>query len=768
MTLIGAALVTLLLALTAVSLYNNKLMLEQARERGEKLLSITRTAAYKEPAKADEKAIRSEMQATEELRELLATLDEYERKGAPWYMRFGLYSGNSIYKRQLLTNYMSVIENRYKSGVVNRIQADLKKFAASNPVANPAKLTDAEEQVLGSNYDLLKAYLMLTGQFKDKAEPTHLAKVLEKYWTADSKVPADLKPTALQQLDFWAKQVDRDDEDFKFPRINPDDKLVAATREKLKDFPAVYRYYKRKVDEVSKKVDDQIGPMTVPAVLTRNGADPALLDGTYQVPSAFTKSGFQLMTKAIAEADEKLSEDDWVMGELGKSQVAQASESKKMEDRYYRDYVDHWRAFVKGSSVRPYNNKKDLAATALQTFSSANSPMKVLLNEINRNTNLVRKPDQLSWWQWIKSWFVSEQDDDSAPKIPLEKEFLPLSAFVGKKDQKEKAPIDTYLAEIGMLYKAFSPLSQEKLKQVADDLANDKDNTLQIRRREGNIDGLLQGFAETASSQELVPLIKQPVGNLVAMLGSDAASQLKKAWTDEILPAAKEIEKGYPFEDGQAESDLTKLSAFLNPVDGKLSKFYKEKLEKYFEESNGQLKVKETSDVKFSDEFVAYINNAFALRKALYGSSQTPKFEYSFALKAGKDALIEIAIDGQKVTSEGTASINGTFPASGPAETGVIVNYGSSGPTTPAPASNTAPAKPATDADSTSSLKFPGSWGLFRFVDAGKPQKQPGGEYSLSYSVGGKSVAATIKPSGGDLFDKSIFRQVKAPQALMK
>ena len=33
--------------------------------------------------------------------------------------------------------------------------------------------------------------------------------------------------------------------------------------------------------------------------------------------------------------------------------------------------------------------------------------------------------------------------------------------------------------------------------------------------------------------------------------------QLAKAWTDQILPAAKEIEKGYPFEDGQAEADLT-------------------------------------------------------------------------------------------------------------------------------------------------------------------------------------------------------------------
>jgi hypothetical protein len=57
---------------------------------------------------------------------------------------------------------------------------------------------------------------------------------------------------------------------------------------------------------------------------------------------------------------------------------------------------------------------------------------------------------------------------------------------------------------------------------------------------------------------------------------------------------------------------------------------------------------------------------------------------------------------------------------------------------------------------------------LFRFVDAGRPQKQAGGEYLLSYSVGGKTIAATIKPTGGDLFDKNIFRQLKAPQSFLK
>ena len=772
MTLIGGGLIALLLALSGVSLYNNKQMLDQARDRGEKLLTITKTDGYKDPSKADERAIRNEINATEDLRELLVKLDDYERNGAPWFMRMGLYSGNRIYKQNLLKIYMSVIENRYKTATVKKIEGDLRKFADSNPVVNPGKLTDAEENVLGKNYDLLKAYLMLTGPFKDKADPTHISTALKDYWTTESKIPPDLKLVAGQQLDFWAKQVDRDDDDYRFPRIMQDGKLVDDARKKLQAFPAVYRYYKRKVTEISKVVDDKVGLTTVEAILTRNGADVSLIDGNYTVPSAYTKPGFQFMKKAIAEANEKLSEDDWVMGELGKKEVAQTTDAAKLEDRYYRDYADHWRAFVKNVSVKPYKSK-ETASTALQTFSSANSPMKILLIEVSKNTNLSAKPEVQGWWEWIKSLIFAEESTDTGGSTAPEKEFRPLFAFIGKKEDKDNAPVEKYRNEIGKISNAINGISADALKQIAQELANDTDK-LGLRKSETAISNLIQGFNETPSSQEVAQLIQQPLGNLKTLLGADAKTQIAKEWTEVILPAAKEIEKGYPFEDGTGEADLTKLTAFLNPVDGKLSKFYDDRLKKYFEESNGALKLKDTAEVKFSDDFIAYLNKAFALRKALFGTSSTPKFEYEFAFKPGKEAIIEIVIDGQKITSEGTASIKGSFPAPASAETGVIMNMAGSAPATTSatpPVSTSTPVsgpKPSTTDTGGSSLKFPGNWGLFRFVDAGKAAKQPGGEYALSYTLGGKAISATIKPSGGDLFDKSIFKQIKAPQNFLK
>jgi type VI secretion system protein ImpL len=776
-TVLMAFVVTILLILSGVSLYQNKQMLDEAKDRGDKIITIFKADAGKPVLGKNEQETRREINATEDMRQLLDRMDDYERNGAPLYMRMGLYSGNRIYKEQLLPNYMSLVEQRFKKPTIARVEAELKKFIASPPVANPGRLTDKEEDYLGKNYDLLKAYLMLSGgEFKDssgkthtykqKAEPTHIANTLREYWVSEAKIPADLNLVAEQQLDFWAKQVDRDDNQYRFPRIEPDMKLVSDARAKLQSFPAPNRYYKRKVTEISKQVDDKLGKMSVDGILSRGGADdPSLLDGNYVVPGAFTKPGYELMKTAISEADQKLSEDDWVMGESGKQAIAQSTDASKVQEMYYRDYADHWRNFIKAINVRPFKNKDD-AAAALGSFSSANSPMKVLLVEVAKDTNLSAQTGN-GWWLWIKSWFVTSSSSDTGGDTQPEKEFRPLFTFVTGKD---KVPIDTYQTIFATALKQFNLKvpTNDKLQEVTQAMGKD-DDPLKLRDRENDIQGLTSAFKETPSGQELITLLMKPIGAVRDLFGQGIKAQLQKTWNDQLLPAAKELEKGYPFADGQTEVDLSKVSAYLNPVDGQFSQFYNGSLKKYFDEANGQVKPKQGAGIQFTDEFVAYVNNALAVQKGLYGTSQTPKFEYEFALKGAQNTLIDITIDGQKATADGTGSIKGTFPATG-TDTGVFINLGSSGVTTTsgpsAPNSNTA-AKPASTG-SADSKKYPGTWGLFRFVDDSHPQKQSTGEYSLSFSVGGKSVSATIKPSGGDLFDKTVFRSMKSPGTFLK
>ena len=767
LTILAGLILFFLLVMSAVSLVANNGLLDEAAAKGDNMLTLIKADGGRNPLAKNEAEAKREINVTEEMRELLSRLDDNERNGAPIYMRFGMYSGNQVYRKSLLPMYFAVVEQRYKKPTVKRLETELRKFADSQPVANPTQLTEKEEQNLGRNYDLLKAYLMLSGEYKARAESSHISTALADFWVAESKLPADMKLVAQQQLEFWSKQVDRDDAEVQFPRINVDGKLVDDTRKKLQAFPAKYRYLSRKVTEISKAIDDSIGKTTAEAILTRNGADSSFIEGNYSVPSAYTRPGEEQMQLAILEANIKLSEDDWVMGELGKTELARSTDASDIQDRYYRDYADQWRNFVKNTHVKAYKNK-DEATNALLAFSSANSPIKILAREITKHTNLSAEEDE-GWIDWIKKKVFKQKKAGPADSQP-EKEFRPLFTFMGTPEQGEKAPVEVYRTQLGNVHKSIAGLSDAKLKQIGADMAKDGDE-LKLRQRETAITALLASFSETPSAGEVALLLQEPLSNLKALLGAGVKDQVAKSWTQEILPAAKDIEKGFPFEDGQTEADLTKLTAFLNPADGKFSIFYKEKLATFFEEADGKLKVKESSGVQFTDEFVAYVNNAVALQKGLFGTSPTPKFEYEFSIKPGSGSIVEVMIDGQKITSEGTGSIKGTFPASGSAETGVRVSQASdSAPTSSAPSNpNTAstPSAPVAPAPS-GPLTFPGNWGLFRFVDAGNPAKQPSGEYSLTYSVAGKPLSATIKPSGGDPFDKALFRNLKAPQSIVK
>ncbi|MDI1242781.1 MAG: type VI secretion system membrane subunit TssM [bacterium] len=766
-TLLSILIVVLLLGLSAVSVVTNNQMLGRAEEVGDRMLTIVKADGGRNPLEKNDVEAKREINTTEEMRQLLAQLDEYEREGPPFYMRFGMYSGNAVYKRSLLPMYFAVVEQRYKKPMVAKLEAELRKFADSTPVANSAQLTEKEEQLLSRNYDLLKAYLMLSGEYKTRAESSHLSTALGDLWAADSKVPVDMKLIAQQQLEFWSKQVDRDEADVQFPRINLNGKLVDDTRKKLQAFPAKYRYLSRKVTEISKEIDETVGKTTAERMLTDKGADPTFIESNYSVPSAYTRPGYEKMQIAILEANVKLSEDDWVMGEQGRSAVASATDANDIQERYYRDYADHWRAFVKNTKVRPFKNAED-AASAFLSFSSANSSIKVLAGEIKRNTNLSGEDEQ-GWFDWIKGKLF-KQKAAKVPDTQPEKDFRALVTFIGTPEQGEKAPVEVYRTQLGNVHKSIAGKTDAKLKEDGAAMAKDEGNDpLKLRKSETAIAALLAPFKDTPAGQEVDAFLRQPIDNLKALLGAGAKDQIGRSWTQEIMPAANDVAKGFPFDDGASEADLAKLTAFLNPTDGKFTVFYKEKLATFFEEVDSKVKVKEGAPVQFNDEFVTYVNSALSLQKALFGSNPTPKFEYEFSIKPGAGTLIEVNIDGQKVTSEGTGSIKGTFPASGSAETGVIVRQVSDSAPAPAASSNSNTSAPSPSSTSASGpLTFPGNWGLFRFVDAGNRQQQAGGEYTLTYSVGGKSLSATIKPSGGDPFDKSLFRNLKAPQTIVK
>ena len=423
--------------------------------------------------------------------------------------------------------------------------------------------------------------------------------------------------------------------------------------------------------------------------------------------------------------------------------------------------------------------------------------MRILVKQIAVNTNFSAKPVAAGWFGWITNFWNKKPAVGTGGSTPVEKEFLPLFTFVGD-DVKPNAPVEAYQAEIGKVSNRFGGLSVTEINQLSQDLAKDDDKKFhELRAANTKINALLGTFNSTGTGQDIATLLKKPLGNLSSLLGADAQTQLEKSWKEQLLPQAKDLEKGFPFEDAANESDINKLTAYLNPVNGAFSKFYDEQLKKNFDGNPGQLKLKESSATKFSDEFVVYLNKILQLREILYQKNAAPGFEYEFKLLPIADSLIEVTIDGQKITSEGTGATKLKFPASAGAELGVLMSFASTGgttstagsPTANSSATNSSAANTGTTGNtnaaskfiqsnsntgktagdtSPSVIKYPGTWGLFKFFYAGSPQKSATGEYALTYKLGGKTVTAAITPSGGDLFDKDLFRTMRAPDKFLK
>ena len=736
--ILGSLVLFVLLAGAVVSFFANRKLIAEATERGMRVDEITRADFGKDVTKKDPTAARVEVEATDNLRQQLVELEARP----PLYMRFGLYSGNDV-AEPLRIIYFDAVEERFKKPTVAALETDLRNFVAGTPSAtirnsdtSGTAAAPTEEEILGRHYDLLKAYLMLSDA--SRVEPTFLASTIADYWKRTA--PPDTEILSLQELDFYARQLVRDDA----PHIRVDDRLVSDARRKLTAYPAVNRFYKRLVTETNAKSS----PVSIDSVLEGRGR--GVIDGSYTVPGSYTIDAYNAyMKSAIENAGEEISKDDWVMGAAATTTAAQSTDISKLNSLYLVDYTDQWRKFVRGISVRSFKTKDDAVET-LKALSATDSPMERVMSTVARNTNLSAKPESAGVWGWIKSWFSAKTDNESGGNTEVEKEFRPLFQFVSSGDaKKDSSPMSQYRAELRRVLDPLESASENQLDQTSQALLTGKDD-LGLQKAEQGVAALLEGF-KTAAGRDTANLLKQPLQNLRARLYGSGWELIVKGWNEQIYPKTRAIESGYPFTDAN-EASLTDLSAFLNPVNGQLTVFFNQKLATSFDDAEGQWRLKESGAIKFSDEFVKYLNNARKLREALFASGgQQPEVGYDLTLQAVPNADVVIEIDGTKVETRGTSPQSAKFiwPA----------RSGSSGARiSVVPSGGQAVEK-----------TFPGTWGLFKMVDAGAGMSMNTSQYDLTWDLDGVQVHATLRPaSANNPFQRALFKNLHAPQNLQK
>lgn len=355
-----------------VSYLNNSALEHKIRDAAQSL-SVAPPTAVSLPSLGD-------LQALDQLRQTIVQLDAYQRDGAPWTYRFGLYQGD-----KLDLSARNIYFDRFRPMLLNPAQANFVQYLRALPDA-PAATDDSSSYVAA--YNPLKAYLITAGNH-DKSVSQFLTPVMLQYWNGSRQVDPVQEQLAQKQIDFYASDLARQDP----YSINPDTLVVAHARSYLSHFVADNSIYLAMLNDA-----DKSGPAVD---FNRNypGSAASVID-SYVVRGAFTKSGFAFMQDAFQHIDRYAKGEAWVLG----SQVGPSLDldqiRKNLSAKYSGDFISQWHTFLTRAQVVSCGGMHE-APEKLNALSGSNSPLLLLFYTVGHNT-AVSDPQ-------IKSVFASTQ-----------------------------------------------------------------------------------------------------------------------------------------------------------------------------------------------------------------------------------------------------------------------------------------------------------------------------------------------------------------------
>ena len=602
----AAGLCLLYMGLETVSYLKNRSLLTDAKEASLFLKPI--------PPSSGQLASIETLQKLDNLREPAAAVSKYEREGAPWSYRWGLYPGRPEYE-----NVRALYCDQLRRQVLSDTQMSMLRLLRSVP-GSPGP---------DDNYDIpystLKAHLISTTKYhekgKDESEILFMTNTLTERWAAGRPTAPDQYGKTRDQFRFYSEERETD-----FCPVTPDPDAIDHARSYLCQFRLVDRAYRNMIDEISRKrpplrFNDPAGTVVDP----------------HEVLFAFSREGYAMMQAAIQKAPDYINREQWVLGDRCMNATMDPALLKaQLQARYESDFISQWMTFLNKGRVTPYASFKDAAAKLTVLSNPAAPPLLKLFCMISENTAV----DNAA----IKSQFQSFQSMSppatchSAPNGP---------------------PTQDYMVGLG------------NLRLGVDRIANSNNPASENLSESG-----MAKSAAVATEQKnlLIPkagsLLEDPIvyaENLIRNLGPDEIN--KKGGGPGFCgdPQVKAMFGKYPFSKGSPQDVRPEeLSYFFAPNTGKMWQFYNETLQEFIAPSGGGYGEKPGAKFRTTDQFLFFFNKAAKLSHTLYMTNPAAAHA-SFALQGQPSQEFEsytMQIGGQSLRGResGSPRVDFTWP----------------------------------------------------------------------------------------------------------
>jgi len=564
--------------------------------------SATSTAAelMREEQIEPELLDRFALERIDELREDVEQIVEWERAGPPLYLRWGLYKGSALYPL-----VRDLYFERFETLMLQPARRTLLDSLLNLP--NEPEATSEYQP----NYNLLKAYLMTTGSCP--IDSAFLAPVLWDRWLDQHELDPERHDIARRQFDFYAGKLCSDEEHPCVADYDP--RAVRRARAFLNQFSGADRNYQLMISKASQEVggvrfDDPSG-----AVVNR-----------YDVPGAFTVSGWPLVQRDLEHVDELLMAEDCVMGEALTSGRDLLGLEDTLRSRYLDDYVARWRGFMDSVQISSFRSTSD-AATKLGELSGPQSPLLRMLHTVAENT-AVDSANIRPAFEPVHILTPAEETD----------------RYIGGANQGYMEALAALQVSVEAVARAPSGARDQPIEQ-----AYEKINGARLAARQA-----AQGFPSEGAAGEVggtvERMLRRPIDGVERLLGAIPRADLNRqgaAFCAELQPLLRK----YPFNrSATTEATLQEVSAAFKPGTGRLWTFYSEWLEDLLvQRGPSQYERRPGARFTLTSRFIAFFNQAADFSHALWPDGATDP-EFSFTLRphfTESVRRVTVNVDGQ-------------------------------------------------------------------------------------------------------------------------
>jgi type VI secretion system protein ImpL len=438
-------------------------------------------------------------------------------------------------------------------------------------------------------------------------------------------VPANLVSLAQTQFQTYATLLAEPQSCLASTGGRPDDGAVDHARIYLNGFGGFQHIYQSMLANAGKQ------SLSVRFNDKFPGSARYIVD-SYEVPGAFTKTGYSFMQNAIQHPDPYFSGEEWVLGPTAGSMPDGATLISQLQKHYVADYLTQWRNYMNAARFVGFHDWND-AAEKLSALDSNYSAILQLFSLVSINTGVVQ-PDIVAAFQAPQSVVPPSGSDNRFTT--------------------------SYIQALQGLEQAIKTVSQNPLS------ANDPAAATPIIQAAGMADQAAEnlrnsfhhdpdGEMDTVSFNRLEDPIKS-ADALAKSAPAKGAGEAAKAFCAQAAPVFAK----FPFNpQSKIDASPDAVAQIFSPGQGALAQFYS-KISQLIIPQGGQYVANPATAIGINPAFLRFFTAAKKVSSALFpaGGNQ-PTLTLTIAQPArvagSPDAVLDI--DGQQVSPGQTVPI---------------------------------------------------------------------------------------------------------------